>query len=285
MIKILTDACANLSEKYITDNNLGIINLYLAMDNKEVDYQSPNFNIKEFYNKMRQGSAVNTSLTNTQTFIDCFEKYLQDSDQLIFISMSSGISGSTGCAKLAADILNEKYSDRKIAVIDSLAASLGEGLLVMRGVEMLKNGCCFEEIVETLEAVKTKIHQLFIVSDLKYLKKGGRISTAKAVVGTVLNIIPILMGDEEGKIVLYKKTRGIKKSLQIIADEYEKLSTNKSADIAIAHADDEENANYLLNCLKEKGFCGKCFTEVYEPVTGSHVGPGAIAMFFINSKS
>lgn len=138
----------------------------------------------------------------------------------------------------------------------------------------------FDEIVEKISQRRHEMCQYFTVDDLAYLERGGRVSKAAAIVGTVLKIKPLLRGDEEGKIVLCGKTRGRKQSLTSLADFYEKLVTNKTEEIGIAHADDAQSAQFLLDELRKRGFTGDCLTVCYEPVTGCHVGPGTVALFF-----
>ena len=145
---------------------------------------------------------------------------------------------------------------------------------------MLESGASFDEIVEKISQRRHEMCQYFTVDDLTYLERGGRVSKAAAIVGTVLKIKPLLRGDEEGKIVLCGKTRGRKQSLTSLADFYEKLVTNKTEEIGIAHADDAAGAQFLLDALRQRGFTGECLTVCYEPVTGSHVGPGTVALFF-----
>ena len=179
-----------------------------------------------------------------------------------------------------AEELREKYPHAKIMTIDTYAASLGEGLLVLEAARMLENGAPFSLIVEQISRRRHTMCQYFTVDDLAYLERGGRVSKAAAIVGTVLKIKPLLRGDDEGKIVQCGKTRGRKQSLTALADFYEKLVADKSEEIGIAHADDAAGAQFLLDALRQRGFTGECLTVCYEPVTGSHVGPGTVALFF-----
>ena len=194
--------------------------------------------------------------------------------------MSGGISGTAHAAAMAVEELQEEFPERKIAAIDTYAASLGEGLLVLEAARMLENGAPFSLIVEQISQRRRTMCQYFTVDDLAYLERGGRVSKAAAIVGTVLKIKPLLRGDDEGKIVQCGKTRGRKQSLTALADFYEKLVADKSEEIGIAHADDEAGAQFLLDALRQRGFTGECLTVCYEPVTGSHVGPGTVALFF-----
>ena len=191
-----------------------------------------------------------------------------------------GISGTANAAVLAAQELRETYPEAEIATIDSFAASMGEGLLVLEAAEMIERGCAFQEITDYILERRNMMCQFFTVDDLTYLHRGGRISGAKALVGNVLNIKPILRGDEIGRIVMCGKKRGSRRALDELAERYAFRALDMSADISIAHADNDEGTAYLLAELRKKGFTGDCITVIYEPVTGSHVGPGTVALFF-----
>ena len=230
---------------------------------------------------MRAGAEVKTSMINVSDFMAAFEQWIAKGDAVIYVGMSGGISGTAHSAKLAAEELLEKYPAAKIAAIDTYAASLGEGFLVIETAKMIERGDPFLKIVKKIELLRKNMCQFFTVDDLAYLRKGGRISGAAAVVGTVLNIKPILRGDENGKIVLCGKIRGFNKSMEALANKYDELVFDKTADVGIAHADNPEGAQRLENILRTKGFSGELLKVVYEPVTGSHVGPGTIALFFM----
>ena len=253
-----------------------------TVNGKEVPYSAEtDFNGKAFYEAMRAGAEVKTSMINVSDFMAAFEPWIAKGDAVIYVGMSGGISGTANSAKLAAEELLEKYPAAKIAAIDTYAASLGEGFLVIETAKMIERGDPFLKIVKKIELLRKNMCQFFTVDDLAYLRKGGRISGAAAVVGTVLNIKPILRGDENGKIVLCGKIRGFNKSMEALANKYDELVFDKTADVGIAHADNPEGAQRLENILRAKGFSGELLKVVYEPVTGSHVGPGTIAMFFM----
>ena len=183
-------------------------------------------------------------------------------------------------AALAAEELREKYPHAKIMTIDTYAASLGEGLQVLEAAELLRAGRSFEEVGDRILARRPHMCQFFTVDDLNYLKRGGRISGAAALVGTMLGIKPLLRGDETGHIVSCGKVRGNKKAYAELADYFDKRALDKTARIGIAHADNCEGTDYLLGLLRERGFTGECLEVYYEPVTGAHVGPGTVALFF-----
>ena len=198
--------------------------------------------------------------------------------------MSGGISGTAQAAVIAAGELTEKYPARKIVTIDTYAASLGEGLQVLEAARMIEEGKSLEEIEKQLLARRPHMCQFFTVDDLAYLKRGGRISSATALIGTVLSIKPILRGDETGHIVSCGKVRGMKRAYQELANYYDGRALDKSEMLGIAHADNEEGAQALIALLRDKGFTGECLNVVYEPVTGAHVGPGTVALFFYGKE-
>ena len=282
MIKLFTDTSANLPVSIIREYGIEVVPFSYTVNGKEVPYSAEtDFNGKAFYEAMRAGAEVKTSMINVSGFMEVFEQWIAKGDAVIYVGMSGGISGTAHSAKLAAEELLEKYPAAKIAAIDTYAASLGEGFLVIETAKMIERGDPFLKIVKKIELLRKNMCQFFTVDDLAYLRKGGRISGAAAVVGTVLNIKPILRGDENGKIVLCGKIRGFNKSMEALANKYDELVFDKTADVGIAHADNPEGAQRLEDILRAKGFSGELLKVVYEPVTGSHVGPGTIAMFFM----
>lgn len=282
MIKLFTDTSANLPVSIIREYGIEVVPFSYTVNGKEVPYSAEtDFNGKAFYEAMRAGAEVKTSMINVSDFMAAFEQWIAKGDAVIYVGMSGGISGTANSAKLAAEELLEKYPAAKIAAIDTYAASLGEGFLVIETAKMIERGDPFLKIVKKIELLRKNMCQFFTVDDLAYLRKGGRISGAAAVVGTILNIKPILRGDENGKIVLCGKIRGFNKSMEALANKYDELVFDKTADVGIAHADNPEGAQRLENILRTKGFSGELLKVVYEPVTGSHVGPGTIALFFM----
>ncbi len=277
MIKIITDSSANLPDKLKYD--LTVIPYTYILESGEVKSACGDFDGREFYSLMRKGEKITTSMINTETFKEYFERELKAGNDIIYIGMSGGISGSMNAARNAIEELD--YPERKAEVIDTFAASLGEGLLVIAAAEMLKKGKSFEEICAFIKNERNKVCQYFTVDDLEYLKRGGRISGARALVGNLLDIKPILTGDEEGHIVACGKVRGRNRALKELAKKYVDLVKDKASPVGIAHADAPESALTLIELLKEEGFTGDALTVCYEPVTGAHVGPGTVALFFI----
>jgi len=281
MIKLFTDTSANLPIDLIKKYGIQVIPYEYTVDGVPADYSAEtDFDGEAFYNAMRDGADIKTCLINMSKFIESFEPMLAAGDDVIYIGMSGGISSTAGVAAVAAGELRERYPQRRILAFDTYAASLGEGLMVLRAAEMIQQGQDFDAVSQMLHGMRPNMCQYFTVDDLKYLRKGGRISGTAAVIGSVLHIKPILQGDDSGHIILCGKIRGRRNALANLAERYDQLCADKSGQIGIAHADDEAGVDYLVGKLREKGFTGSCLTVCYEPVTGSHVGPGTIALFF-----
>ena len=282
MTQLFTDTSANLPVEIIDEYGIEVVPFSYTIDGVEY-IPEREFDGKAFYAAMRAGSEVKTSMVNAGTFIERFKTALDEGKDVLYIGMSGGISGTANAALMAKQELDEEYPDRKIVVIDTLAASLGEGLFVIKAAEQLKDGAALDAIEEAIRAQVPSMCQSFTVDDLKYLKKTGRVSGAAAIIGNVLSIHPILIGDYEGKIVVKSKVRGMKRTLDALAERYAELALSKTETIGIAHADNEEGKAYLVQRLHDKGLTGKCLSVCYEPVTGSHVGPGTVALFFFGT--
>ena len=281
MIKLFTDTSANLPIQLIHKYGIGVIPFEYTVDGVTAEYSAEtDFDGVAFYNAMRAGADVKTCLINMGKFIEAFEPELEAGNDIIYIGMSGGISSTASIAAITTSELQGRYPQRKLLAFDTYAASLGEGLMVLRAAEMLEAGADFEAVSQMLHTMRPNMCQYFTVDDLKYLRKGGRITGAAAVIGSVLHIKPILQGDDTGHIILCGKVRGRKNALKQLAEKYDELCADKSGQIGIAHADDEVGTAYLIEKLREKGFTGECLTVCYEPVTGSHVGPGTIALFY-----
>ena len=277
MIRVFTDTAANLPPEVLEKYHIRTLPLTYRVDGElpEGEFDGP-----AYYDAIRGGAEVKTAMVNPQDTAEGMEPVLAAGDDLLYIGISGGISGTCWSVGLAADELMAKYPGRQLRVIDSRGASLGEGLIPIEVAKRAQAGATMEELVECVRSMRSRMQQFFVVDDLKYLHKGGRISGGAKLAGTILNIKPILQGDDEGKIVQCGKTRGRKQSLTALADFYEKLAADKTEEIGIAHADDEAGAQFLLDALRQRGFTGECLTVCYEPVTGSHVGPGTVALFF-----
>ena len=285
MTKLYTDTSANLPLALLREYDIAVIPFSYTVNGVAEDYsEETDFDGKAFYDAMRRGAEVKTSMVNPATAAAFFERALAQGDDVLYVGMSGGISGTAQAAVIAAGELTEKYPARKIVTIDTYAASLGEGLQVLEAARMIEEGTSLDEIKAHLLSRRPHMCQFFTVDDLAYLKRGGRISSATALIGTVLSIKPILCGDETGHIVSCGKVRGMKRAYQELANYYDGRALDKSEMLGIAHADNEEGAQALIALLRDKGFTGKCLNVVYEPVTGAHVGPGTVALFFYGTE-
>ena len=271
MITIFTDTSANLPISLIRKYNISLLPFSYTVNGKDLPYADEwETGGKKFYDAMREGAEIKTSMINPDIINSGFRKSLENGDDVLYIGMSGGISGTAHSAAMVAEELREEFPERLIATIDTYAASLGEGMLVIRAAEMRDSGISFKDIEACILDERNTMCQYFTVDDLKYLKKGGRIS------GTAATI----KGDETGHIISCGKARGKKAALTTLAEKYGALAADKKADIGIAHADAPEDAEALVALLKKQGFRGNVLNVCYEPVTGSHVGPGTVALFF-----
>ncbi len=283
---ILTDSSSDLPLQYIENNNIPFISLicrYKGNDCKDDFGKSMDYH--EFYDGIRSGEMPTTSQVNVQTYVDGFRKFVQNGNAIIYIGFSSGLSGSLGSSYIAKKALQEEFENADITIIDSRSASLGQGLLVYYANEMLKKGSSKAEIVDWLENNKLKVNHLFTVDSLDHLKRGGRISPAAAMFGTILSIKPILHIDTEGKLVPLTKVQGRKKSLRTLVEMMSEKIVNPSEQVlAISHGDSAEDVEYLLGILREKYTFKDIIVNNIGPVIGSHSGPGTIALFFLADK-
>lgn len=279
---IITDSTANLTAKLIKENDILQISFPYFNKGKECTCtELEAFDDKRYYSDIRNGVKVTTSQINPQKYIDFMRPLLEEERDILFIGLSSGISGSFSSAVMAKEQLSEEFPERKIELIDSLGASLGEGLLALQAAKCRASGMQLKETAETIIMLRDRMYQVFTVDNLMHLKRTGRLSNAGAVIGTVLGIKPLLKGNEEGKIVAFGKIRGRQKSINALAEKYFSLVENaETQTVGIAHADCKEEAEQLAKLIREKLPPKEILIVKYEPVTGSHVGPGALALFF-----
>lgn len=278
---IMTEDTADLPEEYMREYDLGMLNLTYTIDEKAYgkDCQLP---YKEFYAKMRAGSMPTTSQINFQEAKDGIKETLKKNKDIIYIAFSSGLSGSYNSARLAAEELMEEDPSCRIKVINSLCASLGEGLLVHQAVVRRTQGMPFEELAEWLENNKLNVVHNFTVDDLFHLYRGGRVSKAAAIVGSMINLKPVLHVDEEGHLVAVGKVRGRRKSLLELVDKMGKQKGDWENDIVfISHGDCEEDAKFVADQIKERFGVETFLINPVGPTIGSHAGPGVVALFYM----
>ena len=287
MFRIATDTSANLPTAYLQAENITVIPFTFHTDSGEQScLDTASFDAKAFYTAMRNGEKVTTSQIPPQRFVEYLTPMLQAGEDVLFVSMSSGISGSYASSKMAANQLKEEFPERKIFTVDTYSASLAEGLVVMKAVECRKQGMDIEQTYHLLRAMRHRIAQIFTVGDLRYLKRTGRLSNLEAAVGTVLQIKPLLKGDPEGKIVCFAKVRGRQRAIEEMAKRYAELVVEpETQTVCIAHADCEADAQILASLIRRAKAPKDILIVDYEPVTGSHVGPGALALFFLSDEN
>lgn len=282
---IFTDSACDIKPEILKEWGVYYRPLSLHFDEDETLYSNDEIEPKAFYDKMRSGSIAKTSAVNSEDFISAFEQLLKEGNDILYLGFSSGLSTTYNSARIAADELRESYPDRKIIVVDTLAASAGEGLIVYLTVKKRAEGATLEEAAAFAEDIKFKISIWFTVDDLVYLKRGGRISAASAFFGNMLGIKPVLHMDNEGHLVAVEKVRGRKTSIEALAKKYGDLATDtKNNTIFISHADCEDEVTRLAAIFEEKyGVKVELITDV-GPVIGAHAGPGTIALFFVGKE-
>ena len=287
MFRIVTDTSSNLPTAYLQAENITVIPFTFHTESGEQScMDTASFDAKAFYTAMRNGEKVTTSQIPPQRFVDNIRPMLENGEDVLFVSMSSGISGSYASSKIAANQLAEEFPERKILTVDTYSASLAEGIVVMRAVECRKEGLSIDETYQILRALRHRIAQIFTVGDLRYLKRTGRLSNLEAAVGTVLQIKPLLKGDPQGKIVCFAKVRGRQRAIEEMAKRYEELVVSpETQTVCISHADCEADAQILASLLRRSKAPKDILIVDYEPVTGSHVGPGALALFFVSDDN
>ncbi|MBQ4473608.1 MAG: DegV family protein [Lachnospiraceae bacterium] len=280
--RIVTDTSANLPTPWLEEHGVPVIPfIYIENGVEKTCMDTEAFDGHAFYEGMRHGSKPTTSQINPQMYEDTLGPILEAGEDVMFISMSSGISGSFHSSEMAAEELRERFPERTIYTIDTRGASLGEGIPVMKAVEMKEAGASIDEVYEAITKMCVRMCQVFMVDDLMNLRRTGRLSNAAAIVGTVLRIKPLLKGNELGQIVNTDIIRTRKKALTALADKYGRWVVNaKDQIVGIAHADCLKDAEFLASMLREKAEPKEILIVGYEPVTGCHVGPDTVALFF-----
>ena len=280
---ITTDNNADLPEDFYKNHEVGCTYLSYTLEGKE--YTEGNFlPVEEFYNKMRAGSMPTTSQVNPESARALFEPYLKDGRDILHIAFSSGLSGTFNSCRIAAEELMQEYPGRRVLVLDSLSASLGQGLWVYLAQERKEKGGSIEDVANWVETHKRNIVHLFTVDDLDHLYRGGRVSRTTAFLGGMLNIKPILHVDDAGKLIPIGKVRGRKKSLLELADLMDRKigSYAKSCNmIFISHGDCREEAEFLARKIKQKYQITTELINDVGAVIGAHSGPGTMALFFV----
>lgn len=283
MIRVMTDNAANLPPELRAQYGITELCLTYTIDGEPVDTSAP-FDGHTFYEAMRRGAEIKTSMITPAAAREAMEPVLAAGDDVLYIGLSGGVSGTCWGVGVVAQELREQFPQRDIRVLDTRGASLGEGLIVLEAAEMAQKGVDMDTIAARVQTLSGKMRQHFMVDDLKFLRKGGRLSGAAALAGTLLQIKPILQGDPEGKIVVLCKERGRKKATDKLVQLYQEMVEDKAAPVGISHAAAPAEALHLATALRQAGCTGQILSVCHEPVTGAHVGPGMLAVYFYSQS-
>ena len=284
---ILTDSSADLGVDMVRQLDVQVLPLSFSMgtqiyhnypDNREIDPHA-------FYQLLRQGQVATTSAINMAQYTDALEPLLQEGKDVLVLAFSSGLSTTYNSSRLAVEELQEKYPERKIYTVDTLCASLGQGLLVYLAVKERDAGKSIEQVRDWVEENKLHICHQFTVDDLHFLKRGGRISATTAVVGSMLQIKPVLHVDNEGHLINIAKARGRQASLKALVDKMEKTAIDPANQVVfISHGDCLEDAQTVEKMVKERFGVKEVYINYVGPVIGAHSGPGTLALFYVGSE-
>ena len=279
---IFTDSACDLVPSLLSEWGVQCVSLAFRFNHIDKDFLNDDMPIKEFYQNMRDGHIAKTNAVNAEAFREAFEPVLAKGNDILYLGFSSGLSTTFQQGKLAAEELAEKYPERKIIAIDTLCASAGEGLFVKLVLDKKNHGASIEEAATFANDLIPKLAHWFTVEDLVYLKRGGRVSPAVALVGGMLNIKPIMHVDDEGHLIKVGTVRGRKQSLNALADKLiETAEDPANGPIFISHGDCEDDARYLADMIKSKGGNDVQILTNVGTVIGAHSGPGTMALFFI----
>lgn len=284
---ILTDSSADLDQKMVDELGLVVLPLTFLLEEKSYhDYpDGREMSPKDFYGKVRSGAMPTTNAVNVGQAADAIEPILKAGNDVLFLAFSSGLSTTYNSIKIAGEELAELYPERKVFVVDTLCASLGQGLLVWHAVQRKRAGDSIEQVRDWVEINKLRLCHWFTVNDLMHLKRGGRVSAATALVGTMLSIKPVLHVDNDGHLINVSKARGRKSSLDALVDKVGDLAVDPASQtMFLSHSDCLEDAQYVADRIKAKYGTQNFFFNFIGPVIGSHTGVGCVALFFLGRE-
>lgn len=284
---ILTDSTSDLSQKIADEIGVAVLPLQFELDGLVYRNFADEREIssEEFYEAMRNGKTSKTSQINVNDFCEYFSEYLDKGLDILYLAFSSGLSGTYNASLMAINELKEKYPEREIISVDTLCASMGEGLLVYYATQQKKDGMDIHELAQWVEENKLNLCHWFTVDDLHHLKRGGRISAATAIVGSALQIKPVMHVDDEGHLINVSKVRGRKSSLDALVDKMAESYTNVYDTVMISQGDCRDDAEYVAGKIKKQFKSVKnVIIGNVGPVIGSHTGPGVVALFFFGEK-
>lgn len=278
-----TETTCDMELSYYRSNNVNVLGLIYTLEDHDYEEGTDNnLSTADFYQKVRNGAMPKTAQVSVEKATHSFESLVKEGYDILHLSFSSGLSGTYQACVIAANDVMERYPDAKIRVVDTLAASMGQGLLLTYAIEWKKQGLSLEELAEKIEAEKLHVCHNFTVDDLNHLHRGGRVSKMTAIIGTALGIKPLLHVDDEGHLINVSKTRGRKQSLNWLVDKMaERIGDYENDFFYISHGDCIDDAKYVADLIRKKfGLMKKIVIGNIGPVIGSHSGPGTVALFF-----
>lgn len=284
---IFTDSCADLSPDMYKELEVELVPMHFTLNDRQYTCWPDGREIAfpDFYNDLRGGGMSTTAQVPGQDFIDLFRPVLESGRDILYLGFSSGLSGTIQSAIIAATDLMEEFPDRKVKVVDSLCASLGQGLFVWHVARQKKQGLDIEQAAKWAEENKMKLVHWFTVDDLQFLKRGGRLSGTAALLGTMLGIKPVLHVDDEGHLIAIDKVRGRKKSLERLVERMAAAVTDPANQtVFISHGDALEDARFVADEVKRRFGTKDIYINYIGPVIGGHSGPGTIALFFLGES-
>lgn len=284
---VVTDSAANIPTRLLKEKRIEQISLSYTMRGETLRCEElDSFDGKAYFDALRNKEIVTTSLVNPSEFKEKFEPMIKDGKDVLFVGLSSAVSGTLHAAEMAAEELEEELgSEHRVYVFDSLGAALGEGMQALRAAELRDMGLSCKEAYDVLAEERPHMIQVFTVGDLKHLHRTGRLSGFSALVGSTLRVNALLKGNERGQIVSYGKTIGRKRAIAMLAEAYkQKHDSSRKQLVCICHCDCEGEALTLADKIREIDPPDEIIVVCYEPVTGSHVGPDTIALFFMGDQ-
>lgn len=284
---ILTDSSCDLPAELADELEISVLPLSVLLAGKTYfNYlDGREIALDYYYAQLRAGAAASTSAVNVAAFTEEMEKILRTGRDVLYLGFSSGLSATYSAGAVAAEALAAEYPDRKIYTVDTLCASLGEGMMVYLAAQQKRAGKTIEEVRDYVEQNKLRLCHWFTVDDLNHLKRGGRISSTTALLGTALHIKPVLHVDNEGRLVNMEKARGRKAAIRRLAEVFSERAVDpQEQTIFISHGDCEEEARELGNMIREQAGVRDVVIHYIGPVIGAHAGPGTIALFFLGTE-
>ena len=290
MYKLFTDVMCDLPLDYVNAHGLEVIPLSVLIDGQDYVLAADPAGAGciepgAFYQRLRAGADAKSAQASAEKIVEMMRPYLAQGQDILYIAFSSGLSGTCESGLAAREQLQAEFPERKIVVIDSLCASLGEGLLVSLAVEKMEAGQSIEEVAAFVEAIKLNVHHWFTVDDLNFLKRGGRVSGAAALLGTMLSIKPVLNVDDAGHLIPKEKQQGRKRALKALVDHMKDNCNDPTKyPITLSHGDALEDAQFVEKLIREQFGASVNIINFVNPVIGCHSGPGTIALFFVGDR-